>query len=79
MRALEKCSRVWNATSRSGRIWKLEATKPWLEAGELLHGDHDPCLPRARRLRKATGRGGVGGSLIVLSDIDSVKRVKWLG
>ena len=56
----------------------MEATKPWLEAGELMHGDHDPCLPRARRLREVMGRGG-SGSLIVLSDIDSVKRVKWLG
>ena len=64
MRALEKFRPVWDATARSGRIWKLEATKPWLEAGELMHGDHDPCLPRARRLREVTGRGG-SGSLIV--------------
>ena len=60
-RALEKFPRVWNATSRSGRIWKLEATKPWLEAGELMHGDHDPCLPRAEASDRGHGEGGVGG------------------
>ena len=51
MRALEKFRPVWNATARSGRIWKLEATKGRHGPGELLHFKQDPLSSEGGRVR----------------------------
>ena len=79
MRGREKFPRVWNATSRSGRIWKLEATKGRHGPGELLHCKQDPLLSEGGALRPGHGVGGNRSSEVVLSDIDSISVSIWLG
>ena len=58
MRALEKFPRVWNATSRSGRIWKLEATEARVGPGELVHRAQNPLLSEGGALTPGHGVGG---------------------
>ena len=57
-RALEKFPRVWNATSRSGRVWKLEANKARAGPGELVHRAQNPLLSEGGALTPGHGVGG---------------------
>ena len=55
MRALEKFRRVWDAAGRSGRIWKLEATKGRAGPGELVHCAQNPLSSEGGALTRDTG------------------------
>ena len=76
MRALEKFPRVWNATSRSGRIWKLEANKARVGPGELF-----PVAPRPLLVVwMVCGRhGGVAERGCMSSTQLKLHRKLWLG